>query len=176
MNASQLNARMGTLFFLLGAVMSVLIFVDRWTSIDIRFPSVWYTSRNFHLMTCIAMFVLGYRAHRLATVADEAQTGDGPVFESVRVYTREGCELCDKAIRILEQFQDNLPPPECVDIEHDPALMEQHSEWIPVVEIDGQIRFRGTVSEELLERLIDARKLQRQTERRRAGHDVEKGG
>ena len=152
--------------------MSVLIFVDRWTSIAISFPSIWYTSRNFHLIICIAMFVLGYRAHRLATVTDQAEMSDGPVFESVKVYTREGCELCDKAIEIIEQFQADLPLTECIDIEHDPTLLEKHSEWIPVVEIDGQVRFRGTVSPELLERLIDARKSQRQTERRRAGDNV----
>ena len=37
----------------------------------------------------------------------------------------------------------------------DPQLRELHGTSIPVVEIDGQIRFRGRVDEMLLRRLIE---------------------
>jgi hypothetical protein len=41
-----------------------------------------------------------------------------------------------------------------VDISTDEQLTQDHARWIPVIEIDGQIRFRGRVSELLLRRLI----------------------
>ena len=41
-----------------------------------------------------------------------------------------------------------------VDIDADPALREQFNECVPVVEIDGKIRFRGRVDPVLLRRLL----------------------
>ncbi len=45
--------------------------------------------------------------------------------------------------------------PESIDIDADPALVAKFNECVPVVEIDGKIRFRGRVNEVLLERLLD---------------------
>jgi hypothetical protein len=44
--------------------------------------------------------------------------------------------------------------PDCVDIDADPELREQFDQWVPVVEIDGQVRFRGKVEPRLLRRLL----------------------
>jgi glutaredoxin len=75
------------------------------------------------------------------------------VDEPIRVvlYTRRGCHLCDEAQRILEAH--GLMP-DCVDIDTDPALRERFDTCVPVVEIDGQIRFRGRVEPVLLRRLM----------------------
>lgn len=57
------------------------------------------------------------------------------------------------------KFQDALPPIEIVDIDNDPLLIRQFGESVPVVEIDGQVRFRGAVNPVLFQRLIDAAEL-----------------
>ena len=56
-----------------------------------------------------------------------------------------------------------MPPIEVVDIDEDPELVRQFGESIPVVEIDGRVRFRGSVSAELLGRLIEAAELESRT-------------
>jgi hypothetical protein len=48
-----------------------------------------------------------------------------------------------------------------VDIEGDPQLVRQFGESIPVVEIDGRVRFRGRIDWRLLQRMIDAAELRR---------------
>jgi glutaredoxin len=69
----------------------------------------------------------------------------------VILYTRAGCHLCDEAFATLQRHGCTV---DCVDI-------DQHSEWlaaydheVPVVEIAGQVRFRGRVDELLLRRLL----------------------
>jgi hypothetical protein len=41
-----------------------------------------------------------------------------------------------------------------VDVDGDPALAARYGEQVPVVEIDGRVRFRGRVNRVLLERLL----------------------
>lgn len=41
-----------------------------------------------------------------------------------------------------------------VDIDQDPRLRERFDQCVPVVEIDGKIRFRGKVNPVLLDRLL----------------------
>ncbi|PHS01813.1 MAG: hypothetical protein COA78_22280 [Blastopirellula sp.] len=69
------------------------------------------------------------------------------------VYTRAGCHLCDDAIALLKQHGFN---PKTVDIDQDEALQQKFTECVPVVEIDGKIRFRGIVNEILLKRILNA--------------------
>ncbi len=76
-------------------------------------------------------------------------------FPTVVLYTRAGCHLCDDAKAIL--LQHGLTPEE-VDIDQDHDLQQRYGQCVPVVEIDGQERFRGRVDERLLRRLLDARK------------------
>ena len=70
----------------------------------------------------------------------------------VKLYTRQGCHLCDNAYEIL--IRNGLVP-ESIDIDADPSLVERFNECVPVVEIDGKIRFRGRVNEFLLRRLLN---------------------
>lgn len=75
----------------------------------------------------------------------------------VVLYTRQGCHLCDDAKAIL--LRHGLSPREIdIDTDTDAAadLKNQYNECVPVVEIDGQIRFRGRIDERLLKRLLNA--------------------
>jgi glutaredoxin len=70
---------------------------------------------------------------------------------SVILYTREGCHLCDDAKALLCAHGLKV---EEVDIDADEQLKRQFDTCVPVVEIDGKIRFRGRVNEVLLRRLL----------------------
>ena len=72
---------------------------------------------------------------------------------NVILYTRGGCHLCDDAWQTL--VEHGLAP-QSVDIDADPKLVERFDTCVPVVEIDGKIRFRGRVDPVLLKRLISA--------------------
>ena len=67
------------------------------------------------------------------------------------LYTRQGCHLCDEAHAVL--VKHGLRPT-LVDIDNDPGLIEQFTDCVPVVFVDGQERFRGRVNEVLLKRLL----------------------
>ena len=55
---------------------------------------------------------------------------------------------------MLARYSDFLPVIEEVDIDSDNELLAQFDTCVPVVELDGQVRFRGRVNEVLLRRLI----------------------
>ena len=69
----------------------------------------------------------------------------------VVLYSREGCHLCDDALAILQRY--GLAP-QVIYIDADPRLVARYDTCVPVVEIDGQERFRGQVNEVLLRRLL----------------------
>ena len=71
--------------------------------------------------------------------------------QQARLYTRRGCHLCDDAKNLL--LAHGLPVEE-IDIDADPELRSRFNECVPVVEIDGKIRFRGRIDERLLRRLL----------------------
>ena len=70
---------------------------------------------------------------------------------NVILYTRKGCHLCDDALKLLESY--GLQP-SLQDIDVDEQLRERFDTCVPVVEIDGKIRFRGKVDPVLLKRLL----------------------
>ena len=73
------------------------------------------------------------------------------------VYTREQCCCCHKALDLLRDAQrrHGFTIRE-VDIDGDPALVTKHGLSVPVVEVDGKVRFKGIVNPALLERLLTA--------------------
>ena len=71
----------------------------------------------------------------------------------VVIYTRNGCHLCEDAEALVRAH--GLTP-RMVDIDADAALCEQFNTCVPVVEIDGKIRFRGRVEPVLFRRLLQA--------------------
>jgi hypothetical protein len=81
---------------------------------------------------------------------------DGPRFGSVLLYTRAECGLCEEAAALLTAYRDYLPPVSEIDIDADPDLTSKFDTCVPVVEIDGKVRFRGRVNEMLLRRLIES--------------------
>jgi glutaredoxin len=76
---------------------------------------------------------------------------------AVVMYTRQGCHLCEDAWAILEAARKRhaflLVQ---VDVDTDPALAEQYGMQVPVVTVNGQVRFRGHVNAVLLDRLLRA--------------------
>ncbi|PQO47801.1 glutaredoxin family protein [Blastopirellula marina] len=71
----------------------------------------------------------------------------------VVIYTRQGCHLCDDAAQLVEPLVSDIT---YIDIDADPALAQKFNTCVPVVEINGKIRFRGKVSPMLLKRLLQA--------------------
>lgn len=57
----------------------------------------------------------------------------------IRVYTREGCHLCEDAIAIVTRVAAGVPDAtvELVDIDADAALVDRYTVRVPVVEVDG---------------------------------------
>jgi glutaredoxin len=68
------------------------------------------------------------------------------------LYTRQGCHLCDDAQRLLEKHGVRV---KLVDIDQQAELCKQFDTCVPVVEINGKLRFRGRVNEMLLTRLLN---------------------
>lgn len=154
----ELNDRVRAIFgsglMVLSSLFAVLIFADRMDMRPFEFPTVWYSARSFHLLLCGAMFFCA--AIMLRSPPHRTQIRARPLFSSCRLFTRKHCPLCDDAIAVLMGFQEALPAIEVVDIDDSRELMRQFGESVPVVEIDGKVRFRGAVSAHLLQRLIDA--------------------
>lgn len=69
----------------------------------------------------------------------------------VILYTRDGCHLCEDARRVLV---NHALSPTLVDIDADPKLVELYNTCVPVVMIDGKVRFRGQVNPVLLKRFL----------------------
>jgi len=73
----------------------------------------------------------------------------------VILYTREGCHLCEAAHAVLEQAQQRVSfDLRLIDIGGNEELEGLYGLEIPVVVIDGQVRFRGHVNPVLLRRQL----------------------
>jgi glutaredoxin len=73
------------------------------------------------------------------------------------LFTREGCHLCDTAWEQLQQRQRQFGfTLEAVDVDRDSELAARFGNDVPVVTLNGKVRFRGTVNEILLDRLLRA--------------------
>jgi glutaredoxin len=73
------------------------------------------------------------------------------------VYTRAQCCCCHKAIDLLKDAQQRSGfAIEEVDIDGDPNLVALYDTEVPVVALNGKVRFRGVVNPALLERLLVA--------------------
>ena len=76
----------------------------------------------------------------------------------VLVYSRADCHLCELAWeqlqRARQRFHFSL---EKIDISSDPELTARFGDQVPVVCVDGEVRFRGRVNDVLLKRLLDGK-------------------
>jgi len=72
------------------------------------------------------------------------------------LYTRAACPLCEVAWHLLEESQKAYGfTLEAKDIDVDAELVREFGNCVPVVVIDGVVRFRGKVNEVLLRRMLD---------------------
>ena len=76
---------------------------------------------------------------------------------NVTVYTRAQCCCCHKALDLLRGYQrrHGFAVRE-IDVDADPELAARHGLSVPVVEVNGKVRFKGVVNPVLLERLLVA--------------------
>ncbi len=73
------------------------------------------------------------------------------------VYTRAQCCCCHKAIDLLKDAQKRHGfTIDEIDIDTDPELVAKYNTEVPVVAVNGKVRFRGVVNPSLLERLLIA--------------------
>jgi glutaredoxin len=73
------------------------------------------------------------------------------------VYTRAQCCCCHKALDLLKDAQKRYGFPIAeIDIDTDPELVAKYNTEVPVVAVNGKVRFRGVVNPSLLERLLMA--------------------
>jgi glutaredoxin len=85
------------------------------------------------------------------------QTVPAGALVQVIVYTRCGCHLCEVAWEQLARARDVYGfEMSAVDVDGDPALQREHGLHVPVVVIDGKVRFRGRINSVLLTRLLEA--------------------
>lgn len=70
------------------------------------------------------------------------------------IYTRKECCLCDEAAAKIAHRGLSF---EMIDIDDHPQFTEKFDTCVPVVEIDGKIRFRGKVNDVLLDRIVGRR-------------------
>jgi glutaredoxin len=75
----------------------------------------------------------------------------------VKMYSRDGCPLCDEALEELNLLKQTMNIEiEVVDIYKDDALLEQYQLMIPVVEYDGNMLGYGKIKKDFIrKRLLD---------------------
>lgn len=114
-------------------------------------------SESLLILISVLLLLAGLRLTWLASHAPARwrPSAPGRRFQTVVIYSRAACGLCDEARDILAGYREYLPPLVEVDIDGDPILQKKFGTCIPVIEIDGKVRFRGRTSEVLLRRLID---------------------
>ncbi len=73
------------------------------------------------------------------------------------VYTRAECCCCHKALDLLRLRQPRWGfAIEEIDVDTDPDLRAKYDTEVPVVAVNGKVRFRGVVNPALLDRLLTA--------------------
>jgi glutaredoxin len=73
------------------------------------------------------------------------------------IYTRPGCHLCETAERCLRTEQKRWGfQMAIVNVDDDPRLAAEYGLQVPVVTVNGKVRFRGGIRPALLTRLLVA--------------------
>jgi Glutaredoxin-like domain (DUF836) len=71
-------------------------------------------------------------------------------------YTRERCHLCLQAWQLLERYQSQYGfTLEAKNVDQSPEWTNAFGNWVPVVAINGKVRFKGHVNEVLLRRVLE---------------------
>ncbi len=153
----QAQGCLGSTLLFLGTSLIFLAIVDSTSEPPLDLPRFWTQNRSICYFLSVAIFVAGCSLlKRRSQFSDSWKPSrEGRRFETIVLYTRDGCHLCDHAKDTLLKYKPYLPIIEEVSIDSDPELDERFGTCIPVVEIDGKVRFRGNVDEILLRRLIE---------------------
>jgi hypothetical protein len=156
----NVNAAIGTLCLVGGFVLAAVVILTRVESLsDLPELPSRLIRRNPVLMMGFAVALILAGARLLWQVRQMqtlwTPTRPGRRFESLVLYTKSGCMLCEEAALVLSAYSPYLPEIRKVDITQNPALQSQYRTCIPVVEIDGRKRFTGQINEVLLRRLIE---------------------
>lgn len=158
--AHSVNAAIGTVCLVGGVALAVVVIAVRLEGLtELPELPIRLIRRNPVLMMgfAVALILAGARllwqVRQLQTLW--TPTRPGRRFESLVLYTKSDCMLCDEAAGVLSAYAPYLPEVRKVDITADPALQSQYGTCIPVVEIDGRKRFTGQINEVLLRRLIE---------------------
>ena len=142
----------------LGISMLTLILLDTLHALPWNLPRTWYMQQHLWGVVGLALCAAGWKLqrNRLQTDLGWHPAITGRRFTRLVVYSRHECHLCDDAKAVLHGYLEYLPTIEDVDVDRDSELQERFGTSIPVIEIDGVVRFRGHVDELLLRRLIEA--------------------
>ena len=120
-------------------------------------PVPWY----FGELLMLALFAGLTAAGAALTWKDDhprtswAPSRPGRRFNTAVLYTRVGCHLCDDAEALLARYAEYLPELVTVDVDSPGSRREEFDDCVPVVEFDGQVRFRGQLNEPMLKRLLE---------------------
>ncbi|MBI3862086.1 MAG: glutaredoxin family protein [Planctomycetia bacterium] len=154
--AQYQTAGAGAMF--LGIGVLTLILLDTIHALPWNLPRAWYVHKPLWGVVGLALCAAGWQLQRNRRAEDRTWKPGiaGRRFSRLIVYSRPECHLCDDAKAVLAGYIEHLPPIEEVDVDLDPALAERFGESIPVVEIDGVVRFRGRVDVLLLRRMIES--------------------
>jgi hypothetical protein len=155
-DAARLQAA-GTLLTLAGVIGLSFGVLDAMNLLPLTVARWRVQSEALWILIFVLLLLAGLRLTWRAThtVARLHPTAPGMRFHSLVLYSRSECGLCEEARAILAHYREYLPPVVEVDIDTDPATHKRFATCIPVIEIDGKVRFRGRVSEVLLRRLIE---------------------
>jgi hypothetical protein len=170
------RSALGSILLFLGIGLLGLLLIDP-GELPISMPRSWYVDRTLWVAGGLISLGTGWyllrdqetpagedrgatsRRAPTTRAAEVLPEGLGPAgrrFSRLVLYTRTGCHLCDDAQGLLNRYSAFLPPVGEVDIDRDPQLIARFTTCVPVVELDGKVRFRGRVNEVLLRRLIAA--------------------
>ena len=157
------QTQFGTVLFVTGLGVLMLAAWDNSSGLPFSMPEFWHSQRTFCLLLAFGIMALGLFVLRHGPPAEPDErhrpswkpTRLGRRFRSLEVYSRDGCHLCEEAIELLQSYSAFLPPAQEIDIDLDPALRSRFDTEVPVVAIDGKVRFKGRVSDVLLRRLIE---------------------
>jgi hypothetical protein len=145
---------LGSVLMAFGVIVVCLAIADASGGLPFSLPRSWYTNRSLWYLLALASFGTAWNLLRQSA---PSTGGEGkPKFGRVVLYTRAGCHLCDEMRQVLDRYRKHLPEIEIVEIDADPKLVEKFTNCVPVLEIDGRVRFRGRINELLLRRLIEA--------------------
>lgn len=158
--------RLGLTLVILGSSIILLWCLNEIEPLPIPLPRTFYLHRTLWGAIGMALAATGWwlqRDRRQTGPPDRRSARDGWIasrpgvrFQSVVLYSREGCHLCDDVKDLLAEYEAYLPEICEIDIDEDAGLRSRFGLVIPVVEIDGRERFRGKIDVGLLRRLIDA--------------------